>query len=103
MESNQNDLLRETYRLAQENNRMLHSMRRNAFWGGLFKFLLWAGLIAAPLWFYSTYLAPVVHDLQKTINEVQGVSSQAQGQFNGFTDTLKQLEAKLKAATAVQP
>jgi len=77
---------------------MLHGMRRTAFWGGLFKLLIWAGLIAAPIWLYATYLAPVVQSLQQTVNQVQGVSSQAQGQLNGLGDVFKQLEAKLKSA-----
>ena len=98
MESNQNDLLRETYQLSKENNKMLHGMRRTAFWGGLFKLLIWAGLIAAPIWLYSVYLAPIVQNLQQTMNQVQGVSSQAQGQLNGLGDVFKQLEAKLKSA-----
>ena len=77
---------------------MRHGMRRTAFWGGLFKLLIWAGLIAAPIWLYATYLAPVVQSLQQTVNQVQGVSSQAQGQLNGLGDVFKQLEAKLKSA-----
>ena len=98
MESNNDQTQEEIYRLVKENNKMLHGMRRTAFWGGLFKLLIWAGLIAAPIWLYATYLAPVVQSLQQTVNQVQGVSSQAQGQLNGLGDVFKQLEAKLKSA-----
>ena len=102
MESNNDQTQEEIYRLVKENNKMLHGMRRTAFWGGLFKLLIWAGLIAAPIWLYSVYLAPIVQNLQQTMNQVQGVSSQAQGQLNGLGDVFKQLEAKLKSATSVQ-
>ena len=102
MESNNDQTQEEIYRLVKENNKMLHGMRRTAFWGGLFKLLIWAGLIAAPILLYATYLAPVVQSLQQTVNQVQGVSSQAQGQLNGLGDVFKQLEAKLKSATSVQ-
>ena len=98
MESNNDQTQEEIYRLVKENNKMLHGMRRTAFWGGLFKLLIWAGLIAAPIWLYSVYLAPIVQNLQQTMNQVQGVSSQAQGQLNGLGDVFKQLEAKLKSA-----
>ena len=95
MESNQNDLLRETYELAKENNRMLHKMRRNAFWGGVLKVLIWVGLIAAPIWFYSVYLAPIVQSFQNTVGQVQTTSTNAQMQISGFDDSIKELEAKL--------
>jgi len=98
MEPNHEQTQEEIYRLVKENNKMLHGMRRTAFWGGLFKLLIWAGLIAAPIWLYSVYLAPIVQNLQQTMNQVQGVSSQAQGQLNGLGDVFKQLEAKLKSA-----
>ena len=46
---------REIYRLVRENNKMLHSMRRNAFWGGVIKFLLYAILLVAlPWWLFFT-------------------------------------------------
>ncbi len=98
MESNQDDLLRETYELAKENNRMLHSMRRNAFWGGILKLLIWTGLIVVPIWLYSIYLAPMVQDVQKTLSQVQGVGASAQGQLNGLGDILKQFESKIQSA-----
>lgn len=85
-------LLRETYRLAKENNRMLHAMRRNAFLGGIVRLIAYAALIIVPLWFYATYLAPTVNQLVSTMNQVQGVSSKAQAQFGdlqGLLDTFR--------------
>ena len=97
MESNNDQTQEEIYRLVKENNKMLHGMRRTAFWGGLFKLLIWAGLIAAPIWLYATYLAPVVQSLQQTVNQVQGTGAKAQVQLNGLGDMLKQFESKLQS------
>ena len=82
---------KELYRLARDNNRMLHAMRRNAFIGTIIKFLLYAGLfIALPLWLYVTYLAPIAENALGVLEQVQGVSDGAQSQVNSFQEFLKQ-------------
>ena len=87
---------REIYRLVRENNRMLHSMRRNAFWGGVIKFLLYAVLfVALPWWLYMTYLEPVVKSTMQTMNQIQGTGAKAEAQFGSFQEMLKQLQSKL--------
>ena len=78
---------------------MLHSMRRRAFWGGMLKVLIWAGLIVLPIWFYSAYLAPVVQSLQQTINQVQGTGAKAQVQLDSFQDMLKRFSSQFKSDT----
>ncbi len=70
-------------------------MRRNAFWGGLFKFIIYGAFLLAPLWFYMTYLNGTVQQALKTINQVQGTGVQAQAQLNSFQELLKQLESKI--------
>lgn len=88
--------LTEILRLTHENNRMLHKMRRNAFVGGLVKFFFYILiLVVAPLWVYTTYLAPVVQQMSQTIQQFQNTSTQAQGQYNAFQDSLKQLQSNL--------
>lgn len=78
MDSPNDQMLRETYRLAKENNRMLHTMRRNAFWGGVIKVVIYILLLGVPIWLYLQYLGPLLQDTLRTIQQVQGVS----GQFN---------------------
>ena len=90
----------EMYRLTQENNRMLRSMRRNAFWGGIIKFVLYALLLLAPVWFYMTYLNNTVQNLLQTMNRIQGTGQQAQQQFNGIEASWKQFEARFGIGTA---
>ena len=83
----------EMYRLTKENNKMLHKMRRNAFWGGILKFVLYAlVLVVAPLWLYATYLAPMMEQVLGTYQQIQGTGAKAQAQFSdiqGFIDQFK--------------
>ena len=96
---NQEELLKETYQLVRDNNRMLHAMRRNAFLGGLFKLALYAVMIGVPLWFFVTYLMPILNTTVNTMNQVQGqletvkdAGAQFNAQFDGLNDMLKQLK-----------
>lgn len=88
------DKLDEILRLSKENNRMLHSMRRNAFLGGIFKFVLWAAFIIIPLWLYMQYLAPVMTSMVETMNQIQGTRTGAQEQMSGLNDALQKLQAQ---------
>jgi len=89
----------EMYRLTKENNKMLHKMRRNALWGGVIKFLLYAVLfLALPFWLYATYLAPVLESTMQTMNQIQGTGAKAQAQFGSFQEMLKQLQDKFPSA-----
>src|SRR3989338_2088830 len=97
MESNQNDLLRETYELARENNKMLHGMRRRAFLGGLLKLIFWIALIVAPIWFYQAYLSPVVDSMLKSINQIGGASATAQSQFTELQNVLQKFQSQIPA------
>ena len=89
----------EMYRLVKENNHMLHKMRRNAFWGGLIKLVIYGVLfLAVPLWLYTTYLAPVLESTMRTMNQIQGTGAKAQAQFGSFQEMLKQLQDKFPLA-----
>jgi hypothetical protein len=84
--------LQEIYRLVKENNRMLHKMRRTAFWGGIIKFILYAVLLLAPLWLYYSYLSPIVDSALGTMQELQGTGARAGAQFGNIEQFLKQLQ-----------
>src|SRR3989344_5216870 len=92
-------MLQEMYRLTKENNKMLHKMRRNAFWGGIIKFALYAVLLVVlPWWLNMTYLAPVLESTMQTMNQIQGTGAKAQAQFGSFQEMLKQLQDKFPSA-----
>jgi|SRR3989338_1609282 len=88
--------LTEILRLTQENNRMLHKMRRNAWIHGILKFILYALIfVAAPLWLYATYLAPIMTSMLETMQNIQDTGTQAQNQFVSFQNGWKELQSKL--------
>ncbi len=85
-------MIEETYRLAKDNNRMLHAMRRNAFLGGILKFAFWIIVVVVlPLWLYVTYLAPLLENAMETMEKVQGTGAQAEAQFADFQNALHAL------------
>ncbi len=91
------DRISEIERLARDNNRMLHAMRRNAFWGGIFKFLIYvACMVVLPWWAYQTYLSPIVGTLHATVTKVQGTKGAAQESLGNIQDIIKQAQDKLK-------
>lgn len=83
--------LEEVYRLVHENNRMLHKMRRNAFWGAIFKIIMWAAFIGVPIWLYFTYLFPIMESMMGTFEQIQGTSAETQAQFGGLQELLGKL------------
>ncbi|MDR3571853.1 MAG: hypothetical protein P4L81_06730 [Candidatus Pacebacteria bacterium] len=96
-------LLREIYRLTKENNEMAHRARRSAFFWGFVKFIIYAALLIAPIWFYMTYLNGAVEEMLKTMQQFEAVNPQAQGQFQGIQNALnqlQQLEARFGAASS---
>jgi hypothetical protein len=92
---NDDEMLKETYRLTLENNRMLRAMRRSAFWGGVIRFVIYAALLIVPLWFYLTYLAPIMRDMLEMYSQVQGTGARASAQFSDFQNMLKQYQELL--------
>jgi len=89
--------MQEMYRMTRENNRMLHSMRRNAFLGGIIKIIVYGALVLVPLWFYYQYFAPVLEQMLHTMQQIQGTSTQAQTQFGQFQDMWQKFEQQFKA------
>ena len=87
-------MLRETYRLSQENNKMLHKMRRSAFWGGLIKFFIYVALLGIPIWLYLTYLMPVLQNINTAVNKVQGTSASVQ---TNWSELWKQFQDKFSS------
>jgi hypothetical protein len=82
-------------KLAKENNRMLHAMRRNAWIGGIVKLFIWGALFILPLWLYMQYLAPIMGTMTEALNQLQqmqGAGTQIQGQFSDLSATVQKLK-----------
>jgi hypothetical protein len=86
------DKLDEILRLTKDNNRVLHSMRRSQWLGGIFKLLMWVAFIIIPLWLYMQYVAPMMMDVLETYQQLQGTSANAQVQFSQMNAYLEQLK-----------
>ncbi|MBI2030314.1 hypothetical protein HYT05_01690 [Candidatus Kaiserbacteria bacterium] len=89
--------LNEILQLARDNNKMLHGMRRSAFFWGFMKFLVYMILFAAPIWFYLTYVSGTLDQMVTTINKMQGTAAQAEEKFDGFQTMVKDFREKLPA------
>jgi hypothetical protein len=98
MDTEQQELLR----LVRENNRMLHAMRRNAFLGGLLKLIVYAVLVLAPIWYYMTYLAPVMQQALSAMQQVQSAGGSAGSQYSELQAAFKKLQEQMSAFTGKQ-
>ena len=86
------ELVERTFRMTRENNQMLHSMRRNAFLGGILKLIIWVVLLGFPIWLYIQYVNPVLTNLVSAVGEVQQVGNDIGVQFEGVGDFLSQFK-----------
>lgn len=72
--------LEEVYKLARENNKMLHAMRRDAFVGGVVKFVWWIALfIVIPYILYVLYLQPYLETIQAAYQNISDSASTLSG------------------------
>jgi hypothetical protein len=100
MEPTNNDqLLHEIHRLTRENNEMMHRMRRSAFLWGFIKFIIYAALLTAPIWFYLTYLNGAVEQMLQAMSKIEGANAQVQNQFTGLQGIIQKLEAPFSASS----
>lgn len=93
-------LLRETHRLVEENNKLLRKMRRSALVHTIVWFIIYAAIIAAPIWFYVTYLDGAMQKVLETYDSLQGGGSQVSQQYEGLQDAIGDLRARLTGATS---
>jgi hypothetical protein len=61
-----NELLEEIRSLVGENNDMLRAQRRNAFIGGIVKWIIRFAFILIPLYYYLTYVHPTPHQCSES-------------------------------------
>ena len=88
--------MEEVYKLAKENNRMLRAMRREAFVGGIIKFVWWILiLIVIPYFVYVWYLQPY-------LDQVLSLYEQAQGQAGQVNDAVNQLKESASGLSGIQ-
>lgn len=89
-------LLRRNLELTEENNRLIRSMRRMAFWGGVLRFGWWLLiLVIVPLAAYYFYLAPYITEFMDGVREVQGIRAnfESQDPFGSLREMYEQYRA----------
>lgn len=96
------ELIRETYRLALDTNKQMRKMRRNAFWHSIITFIVYTALLVAPVYFYMQYLSPVVDQMFKAAKQMQGTGAQANAQFDSLQEAWKNFESHFKTASSTQ-
>lgn len=70
------ELVRANLKLTQENNRMLHAMRRDVWVGRIARVLFWLVLLVASYVVYYVFLAPYLEQVQQIYSQVQGITGQ---------------------------
>jgi len=95
MDSEQERLLRETHRLALENNKLLRSMRRQAWMSRIITLLIYAALIALPIWFYFAYVSDTVNQLLEAYGVMEARGQDAAGQYQNFADMLREFQNRM--------
>lgn len=99
----QEPTIEEIYRLAKDTNRMLHAMRRDAFVGGIVKFIFWIALfVVVPYVLYVIYLQPYLAEIQSAyeninsnVNTLSGAAKDLEdlrGRIPNFGDALKRFQ-----------
>lgn len=96
------DLLKEMYRLTKENNQMLHSLKRQAFWGTVLKVGLYLVALGLPIVLYYVYLSPIVQQFQETISTATGQGADYQGQFGNLMELYEQFKEQFGSGTSTQ-
>ncbi len=72
MDEETKDLLKKTYELSIENNRMLRRIRRGHIVGIIFKILVFVVIIGVGTWVYIYILQPYLEQIIETYTNVQG-------------------------------
>ena len=94
-----NEMMKEVLRLTQENNKMLHKMRRGAMLRTVIQLVMYAILLIVPIYLYLTFAAPAVNQMLVTVQQIQGTGAQAQAQFGSFQDMIKTFTEKFRPGT----
>ena len=70
MTPEERQLLIQTSRLVEENNKILRKMHRAALWGRIFHFLYWVAIIGLSVGAYY-FIQPYVDQLQQTYGSIK--------------------------------
>ncbi len=106
MPNDRDKKLDEVYKMTRDNNKMLRSMKRAAFWGTVFKLFIYAVLLGIPVYLYFTIFQPVLDNFVNAYSQMQQAGNQMQQAGTQFQDISKaipfeQLQALLERIPGV--
>ncbi|KKP55986.1 MAG: hypothetical protein UR80_C0047G0005 [Parcubacteria group bacterium GW2011_GWB1_35_5] len=71
MNPEEKEILKKTLELSQENNNMLHSIRRGMFWGRVMRVIYWVVIIGVGIGVYY-YIEPYLNGAIDAYGNVKG-------------------------------
>jgi len=71
MQPEEKEMLKKTLELAQENNKMLHAIRRSMVWGRIWRVFYWVVIIGAAIGAYY-YIEPYIDGAIGAYGNVKG-------------------------------
>ncbi len=83
MNPDDKELLEKTFELAQENNQMLHSMRRSMRFGTFLRAIYWILILAGVVGSYI-YVQPLIGSLLQSYQQAMGGFEDVKKSVNGF-------------------
>ena len=81
MDSDEKEMLEETLELSQDNNKMLHTIRRELFWSKVMNIIYWIIIIGVSVGVFY-YIQPYLDNLLDTYESVKG-------QIQNFSNSIK--------------
>ena len=81
MEPEEKEMLRKNLELSQENNKMLHSIRRNMLWGRITKTIYWLIIFGTAIGVYY-YIEPYLNSAIGAYGSVKGDIKSVGNLFN---------------------
>ncbi|KKQ77943.1 MAG: hypothetical protein A3A96_04180 [Candidatus Zambryskibacteria bacterium RIFCSPLOWO2_01_FULL_39_39] len=71
MQPEEREMLKKTLELAEDNNKMLSSIRRGMFWGRIMRVVYWVILVGAAIGVYY-YIEPYIDSAVGAYGDVKG-------------------------------
>jgi hypothetical protein len=76
MDPQSKKLLEETLALTQENNNMLHTMRRSQFWANVTRYIYWIFIIGSAVgayYYVKPYVDPLVDGFKSSMETINSI------------------------------
>jgi hypothetical protein len=80
MSPEEKELLEKSVALAEDNNKILHAMRRSMLWARGMTFLYWALIIGSLLWTYL-YIQPYLNKVIDLYNSISATEQKISSPF----------------------